>query len=147
MRRVDYIVGRREFKTLKAEQFMQDNVFVHSPDDTGEAMANVMTEYGFGSVPVVDDHRHVLGIVSEFDLLKVLLGEQELADIKASEIMTPNPITVNPDTPAMDIVRLLEERHLIRVLVVDEKGILKGVVARRDILQGYVNATRKAPVF
>lgn len=147
MRRVDYMVGKRDFKTLKAEQFMQDNVFVYQPEDTGETIANVMTEYGFGSVPVVDDHRRLIGIVTEFDLLKVLMEEHELSEVKASEIMTPNPITVTPDTPAMDIIRLLEERHLIRMPVVDEGGTLKGVVARSDVLLGYLNAIRETHLF
>ncbi len=147
MRRVDYIVGKRDFKTLKAEQFMQDNVFFYQPDDTGEKLANVMTEYGFGSVPVIDDHRHVIGIVSEFDLLKALMEERELSDVTASDLMTPNPITVTLETPAMDIIRLLEEKHLIRTPVVDEKGILRGMVARRDVLQGYLNAKRETHVF
>ena len=39
MRRVDFIVGKRDFKTLKAEQFMQDKVYVYSPEDTGETLA------------------------------------------------------------------------------------------------------------
>lgn len=147
MRRVEYLVGKHDFKTLKADQFMQDNVFVFSPDDTCDSLANTMTEYGFGSVPVVDDRRRVLGIVSEFDLLKVLLSEKNLSDVKAREIMTQDPITVSPDTPAMDIIRMLDERHLIRLPVVDEQGILRGVVARRDILLGFLNATRKSPVF
>lgn len=147
MRRVDYMVGKRDFKTLKAEQFMQDNVFVYQPDDNAETLANVMTEYGFGSVPVVDDSRRVLGIVTEFDLLKVLMEEHELSEVKASDIMTRTPITVAPDTPAMDIIRLLEERHLIRMPVVDENGTLKGVVARSDVLQGYLNAIRETRMF
>ena len=52
-----------------------------------------------------------------------------------------------PDTPAMEIIRLLEEKHLIRMPVVDTDGKLIGVVARRDILQGYVYATRGTKVF
>ena len=36
MRRVDYMVGVRDFKALKAEQFMQDVVYWYSADDTGE---------------------------------------------------------------------------------------------------------------
>ncbi|RMH03653.1 MAG: CBS domain-containing protein [Nitrospirae bacterium] len=147
MRRVEYLVGRHDFKTLTAEQFMQDNVFVASPENMCDSLASAMTEYGFGSVPVVDDQRRVVGIVSEFDLLKVLLAGKDLANVKAGDIMTPNPITVCPTTPAMDIIRLLDERHLIRVLVIDEHGTLKGVVARRDVLLGFVNATRKSPVF
>ena len=147
MRRVDFIVGARDFKTLKAEQFMQDGVYAYQPEDDGEKLAQAMTEGGFGSVPIVDQDRHLLGIVSEFDLLRALKEEKHLASVKAGDLMTPNPVTVSPETLAMDIIQSLEAKHLIRMPVVNEKGQLVGVVARRDVLQGYLNAIRITRVF
>ena len=147
MRRVDYIVNTRDFKTLKAEQFMQDNVYFYHTENSAESIAQVMCEHGFGSVPVLDKNHRLIGIVSEFDLLKALMEDKALSQVTAGEIMTPNPITVAPDTPAMDIINLLEGRHLIRLPVVDQEGKLLGVVARRDILQGYLSATRPTKVF
>jgi CBS domain-containing protein len=61
--------------------------------------------------------------------------------------MTPSPVTVRPETPAMDIIDRLEGKHLIRMPVVNEEGKLLGVVARRDVLLGYLNATRPTKVF
>ena len=147
MRRVDFIVGSRDFKTLKAEQFMQDNAFFSYTENTGESIAQVLTEHGFGSVPVVDKNHQLLGIVSEFDLLKVLMEDKALSDVTAGQIMTPNPITVSPEAPAMDIINILETKHLIRLPVVNGDGKLVGIVARRDILQGYLSATRPTKVF
>lgn len=147
MRRVDFIVGSRDFKTLKAEQFMQDNAFFSYTENSGESIAQVLTEHGFGSVPVVDRNHRLIGIVSEFDLLKVLMEDKSLSEVAAGQIMTPNPMTVSPDTSAMDIINLLEGKHLIRLPVVDEEGKLLGIVARRDILQGYLSATRPTKVF
>ena len=122
MRRVDYMVGARDFKTLIAEQFMQDGVDAYRPEDDGETLAQAMTEGGFGSVPIVDQDRHLLGIVSEFDLLRALNEEKHLASVKAGDLMTPNPITVSPETPTMDIIQSLEAKHLIRMPVVNEEG-------------------------
>jgi len=147
MRRVDFIVGARDFKTLKAEQFMEDGVFAYQAHDDGETLAQAMAEGGFGSVPIVDQDRHLLGIVSEFDLLRALRKEKHLASVKAGDLMTPNPITVSPETLAMDIIQLLEDKHLIRMPVVNEEGQLLGVVARRDVLLGYLNAIRVTRVF
>jgi CBS domain-containing protein len=106
-----------------------------------------MTEGGFGSVPIVDQNRHLLGIVSEFDLLRALKEEKHLASVKAGDLMTPNPVTVSPETLTMDIIQLLEAKHLIRMPVVNAEGQLVGVVARRDVLQGYLNAIRVTRVF
>ena len=147
MRRVDYMVGARDFKTLIAAQFMEDGVDAYRPEDDGETLAQAMTEGGFGSVPIVDQNRHLLGIVSEFDLLRALNEEKHLASVKAGDLMTPNPITVSPETPTMDIIQSLEAKHLIRMPVVNEEGKLVGVVARRDVLQGYLNAIRVTRIF
>lgn len=143
MRRIDYIVGAREFKALLAEQFMQDDVYAYQPEDSAETLAQTMTEEGFGSVPIVDQHHHLLGIVSEFDLLKAIQEEKSLASVKARDLMTPSPVTIRPETPAMDIIQLLEGKHLVRMPVVNQEGQLVGIVARRDILKGYVEATRE----
>ena len=56
--------------------------------------------------------------------------------------MTKGNISVTEDTSAMEIIRLLQSQHLIRVAVVDAQGKLLGVVARRDILLGYLRATK-----
>jgi len=104
MRRVAFIVGARDFKSLKAEQFMQDEVLAYQTEDDGETLDQAMAEGGFGSVPIDNQNRHLLGIVSEFDLLRALKEEKHLASVKAGDLMTPNPITVSPETPTMDII-------------------------------------------
>lgn len=142
MRRVTYMLGARDFSTLKAEQFMQDVVSYYHMEDTGERLAGTMAEGGFGSVPILAKDGKLVGIVSEFDLLKAILDGKELAKVTAGDIMTKDPITVTPETPAMDIIRLLQEKHLIRLPVVDAEGKLAGVVSRRDILEGYLRATK-----
>jgi len=83
-----------------------------------------------------------VGIVSEFDLLKAIAEGKELAKVTAGEIMVKDPITVSRNTPAMEIINLLQERHFIRTPVVDADGKLAGVVSRRDLIQGYLRATK-----
>jgi len=142
MRRVSYMVGTRDFSMLQAEQFMQDVVSYYHVDDSGERLAGAMTDGGFGSVPILEKDHKVTGIVSEYDLLKAIMEGKDLAKVTAREIMTKNPITVNQDTPATEIMRLLQEKHLIRMPVVDDEGKLAGVVSRRDILEGYLRVSK-----
>jgi CBS domain-containing protein len=89
----------------------------------------------------------LLGIVSEFDLLHAIKEQKSLTGVLAGDLMTPAPITVRPETPAMEIIERLEGKHLIRMPVVNEEGRLVGVVARRDVLQGYLNATHSTKIF
>jgi len=136
------MVGTRDFSMLQAEQFMQNVVSYYHVDDSGERLAGAMTEGGFGSVPILENDYKVIGIVTEYDLLKAIMEGKELAKVTAREIMTKNPITVNQDTPATEIMRLLQEKHLIRMPVVDDEGKLAGVVSRRDILEGYLRVSK-----
>ena len=142
MRRVDYMIGPRNFATLKAEVFMQDVVSYYQVEDTGDRLAGAICEGGFGSVPILAKDGKVLGIVSEFDLLKAIMEGKELSKVTAGDIMTKGAISVTQDTPAMEIIHLLQSKHLIRVAVVDAEGKLVGIVSRRDILEGYVRATK-----
>jgi len=132
MRRVDYMIGLKDFATLKAEQFMQDVVSYYQVEETGDKLAGAITEGGFGSVPILPKDGTVVGIVSEFDLLKAITEGKELSKVTAGEMMTKGTISVTKDTSATEIIRLLQSQHLIRVAVVDAQGKLLGVVARRD---------------
>ena len=139
-RRVDFLVGGVDFHALVAAQFMQSEVVYFTEISTGEKIAMAMMYGGFGSVPIVDREKTLVGIVSEFDLLKTLQTSKELDQITAGEIMTPRPISVKEETSVEEIMRILAEKKLIRVPVVDGNGILLGVVSRRDILTGYIKA-------
>lgn len=142
MRRIDYMVGARDFNTIVAEQCMQDVVTYFHVEDAVDKIAGVMIEGGFGSVPILSAEGTLVGIVSEFDLLKAVEEGRNLDQITAGEIMTKNPISVRRNTPAMEIVHLMQEKHLIRTPVVDDNGRLAGVVSRRDVILGYLRATQ-----
>jgi len=136
------MIGPHDFATLKAEQFMQNVVSYYQVEDTGDRLARAITEGGFGSVPILASDGKVVGIVSEFDLLKAIMEGKELWKVTAGDIMTKGAISVTQDMPATEIIQLLQSKHLIRVAVVDAEGKLVGVVARRDILLGYLRATK-----
>jgi len=126
------MIGLKDFATLKAEQFTQDVVSYYQVEETGDKLAGAITEGGFGSVPILAKDGTVVGIVSEFDLLKAITEGKELSKVTAGEMMTKGTISVTKDTSATEIIRLLQSQHLIRVAVVDAQGKLLGVVARRD---------------
>ena len=80
-----------------------------------------------------------MGIVSEFDLLTAIRKGKNLSKVSAGDIMTLNPISVTKDTEVVALIDILQNNHLIRVPVVDVIGRLIGIVARRDILRGYLH--------
>jgi CBS domain-containing protein len=119
---------------------MEQEVVSCRPSDSGRYIASQLTKFNFGSLPVVNDDGILVGLVSEFDLLKALMEGRDLEMVRAEEIMTQKVTVAQEDTPVDAIIRLLETEHLIRVPVIRD-GRLVGIVARRDILFGYIKST------
>ena len=95
----------------------------------------------FNGVPVVDDRGGVIGIVTALDILRAMQGGKKLNTMLARDIMTPNPSTVKKDTPVEEIIRILVEKEIVLVPVVEDvnRNKLIGVVARLDILREKLN--------
>ena len=128
-----------KFGHLTVGAIMEKDVQSANKETEAEMVASFMMD-GFGSVPIIDGHNKLLGIVSEFDLLTALRKGKKLNEVTAGEIMTANPLSVTQDTNVMTLIDVLQNNHLIRVPVVDSTGKLIGIVARRDLLRGYLQA-------
>ena len=89
---------------------------------------------------LVDDNGAVVGIVTALDILKALQGGKKLNTMLARDIMTTNPSVVKKDTPIEEIIRIVVEKEIVLVPVVeDNSNKLIGVVARLDILREKLN--------
>jgi CBS domain-containing protein len=135
---------------------MVTNVITVGPDATVYDVANVLLANRISAVPVVDAQGHLVGIVSEGDLIRraeigteqhhswwltLLTGNQALANEyikcharKVADIMTHPVITATPETPLSDIATLLERNRIKRVPIV-ANGKLVGVVSRANLVQ------------
>jgi len=128
------------FDRLRVADIMEKDVQFGHKETKGDVLASFMIE-GFGGVPIVEPKQRLLGIVTEFDLLGVLDTGKKLSDISADQIMTHETVSVTPDTDIRTLIYVLQTNHVIRVPVIDNKeGKLIGIVARRDILLGYVSS-------
>ena len=144
---------------MQAAHIMTTEVITIGPDTTVQEIANLLLNNRISAVPVVDENKLLLGIVSEGDLirrvesdtearsswwLKALTSTQKKArdyvkshGKKASDVMTSGVITVREETPLHEIARILEQKHIKRVPVTrDDK--LVGIVSRANLLHGLV---------
>lgn len=128
-----------KFGNMTAANLMEKNVQTGDKETSADMLATQMME-GFGSVPIVDSNGRLIGIVSEFDLLNALRKGKNLRDVVAGDIMTSNPVSITQSTDAVTAIDVLQNNHLIRVPVVDATGKLVGILARRDLLRGYLQA-------
>ena len=104
-------------------------------------------------MPVVDDNNHVIGVISEADLLMLagmkkehmfkdilrnILGEPVPArkgGNKVEDVMSFPPITSKADDDVADVANILDEKRIKRLPVVDTEGKLIGIVSRADIVK------------
>jgi CBS domain-containing protein len=128
-------------KNLNAHDLMSPQVVVAKENTNAEQISARLLAGEFNGVPVVDDNGAVIGIVTALDILKAMQdgGDKKLNTMLARDIMTPNPSTVKKDTPIEEIIRILVEKEIVLVPVVEDNNKLIGVVARLDILREKLN--------
>ncbi len=91
-----------------------------------------------GVVVVVDEAGHMQGLFTDGDLRRLMQsGENrdELMDRPVSEVMTTNPVSVRPETLATEALRIMETREIDNLPVVDDEGIVAGVVDIQDLMK------------
>ncbi|MFF5211078.1 CBS domain-containing protein [Streptosporangium sp. NPDC000396] len=122
-------------------------------------ITELLITHAISAVPVVDGDGHVIGIVSEADLLHKEEfreqfhgenyrppGQRRGADKArgevARELMTAPVVTVSMDAPVVAASRLMEHHGVKRLPVVDGRGRLVGVLSRHDVLKVFVRSDR-----
>ena len=86
-----------------------------------------------GTTAVVDGNRQV-GIVTDGDIRRMLETQTDIKSLKASDIMSKNPIQVDADTMAVEALDIMEEKNITQILVTD-MGKYVGVVHFHDLLK------------
>ena len=126
---------------MKAFDLMSQQVIVAKENTNAEQISARLLAGEFNGVPVVDDNGAVIGIVTALDILRAIQGGKKLNTMLARDIMTPNPSTIKRDTPLEEIIRILVEKEIVLVPVVEDNNNNKliGVVARLDILREKLN--------
>ncbi|MDD9880054.1 MAG: KpsF/GutQ family sugar-phosphate isomerase [Candidatus Marinimicrobia bacterium] len=103
-------LGRRLRLTVeKIMQPIKDVATVHLDDNLRKVVIE-MTEKPQGAALVMDGDSTLLGIVTEGDLRRCLAENGDIDQLKVSEVMTENPVSVNLDAPLNDAVTLMEDR-------------------------------------
>ena len=118
---------------------MTTNVVAARESTTATEVSTRLLIGEFNGVPVIDDNVKVIGIVTAADILRAILQGKNLDSLRATDIMTRNPIVVKQDTELEEIIDIMIQRVIVLVPVVDDDIKLIGVVARLDILREKLN--------
>jgi acetoin utilization protein AcuB len=110
----------------------------------------IMSREKIRHLPVVDEKNRLLGIVTDRDIRSALpstfLGDSDvrndretIARLTAQDLMTKNPITVSPMDTLQDALLLIQKARVGAFPVVDEQGLLVGIISVRDLIRAFIN--------
>lgn len=100
--------------------------------DSLQTVARLMRDGDMGSVPIVEDGK-LVGIVTDRDLVVRSIADGKDASTSIAEAMTTDIFSVRPDDFAFEAIRLMGDRQVRRIPVVDDEGRLAGIIAMADI--------------
>jgi CBS domain-containing protein len=120
------------------KDFATTAVNVVVPDTTAYVAAQLMRMHHIGALVVVDSRssNHPIGILTDRDLVLALMAEGlDPALFTAGDIMSADPVVASPEMDAMDAVELMRAHRLRRLVIVDDRGHLGGIVTMEDVLE------------
>ncbi|PWR75425.1 IMP dehydrogenase [Methanospirillum stamsii] len=121
-----------EVRKVKLEsEIVQREVLTVTPDSLIADVDRMMTYHGIGGVPVVEDEK-VIGIVSRRDLRAMV---SRIGNKPVRSIMTPEPIVAQEGISIDDAFDLMYSRKVERLPVVDEDGLLTGIISMQELLE------------
>jgi CBS domain-containing protein len=144
---------------LRAKDIMSTELVTLTPGTPVADAAKLLLEKSVNGLPVVDEQGRLVGILCQSDLVaqqmnfpvpsvfnlldglipisspKAIEKEmKKIAAVKVSEAMSPNPVTVQPETTLAEIATLMVSKNF-HTLPVVERGKLVGVIGKEDILR------------
>lgn len=120
-----------------AGDIMTRPVVAASTTTTARDLAIQMFLGGFSGMPITERDGRIVGLVTEFDIIRVARAGKPLATTMAADIMTRDVVTVDVEAPLDEVAEVLERERFLRVPVT-ERGKLVGVISRPDLLRWLV---------
>jgi CBS domain-containing protein len=105
------------------------------PTDTIQQAAKLMVEADCGCIPVVEDmqSKKIVGTLTDRDITCRCIAHGKGPDALVSEAMSTNPSCCRADDDVRGVERVMQERQVRRVPIVDEQSRCIGIVAQADL--------------
>jgi CBS domain-containing protein len=121
---------------MLVDNIMTKSVRTCRPHDTLECAVRTMWENDVGIVPVIDDSRHVVGVVTDRDACMAAYTQgKRLQEIPIEAIMSRKVLSVHPEDPIGHAEQVMRDAQVRRIPVVDRTGCLKGILSQNDLVR------------
>ncbi len=120
---------------MQAHELMTRKPACVTPDDTVQEAARLMASHDCGLLPVVESRNSskVVGVISDRDIALRAVAMGLDASTLVREAMTADPECCDEDSALDDLQRVMSDRQVRRVVVVDGGGACVGIVAQADL--------------
>jgi acetoin utilization protein AcuB len=125
-------------------------VITIGPEATVLQARATMDKHHIRHLPVVKEDNILIGIITDRDIRSALpsvfltgMGDpkerEQISDLKVSEVMTQNPITITPMDTLEDAILLMYKMRKGALPVVDKEGKVTGIISTRDLIRAFIN--------
>jgi len=123
-------------KSCLVKDYMSKTLVTFKPDTGVLDAVHTLVKHRIAGAPVVDDEGNLIGMLSEFDCMKVALQAGYYGDFggPVSEYMTKGVKTVNAEMSIVDLAQEFAEKGFRRFPVTDRNRLV-GQISRRDVLR------------
>lgn len=148
--------------SVQVKDIMTKDVLSVGPEDSLEYIASLFEKYDYDGLPVIDQDKKLVGIVTAYDMVVQSSGMHlptvveildkisvnradrrdleghfnQLRQVRVRQLMNSDPLTVKPDTAIEVLAKEFAQHHRVNPIpVVDDSGVLVGVVSRYDVIR------------
>jgi len=120
---------------MQAKEIMSSNPQCCTPDDTLRDAARMMADNDCGCLPVVQDKagKRVIGVLTDRDIAVRGVARGKTPDSKVNDVMSPAPACCSAEDDVEVVEKIMIEKQVRRVPVVDADGRVVGMIAQADL--------------
>lgn len=119
---------------MKVQDLMTKEPTCCGADTQLQEIAQKMVACDCGMIPIVDDGGRAIGVVTDRDIVcRAVAEDRNPLELTAQDVMSRPLTTISPDADIEELIHLLEDKQLRRIIVTDDSGRCIGVVAQADV--------------
>jgi CBS domain-containing protein len=120
---------------MQAKEIMSPEPKCCTPDDTLRDAARMMADNDCGCLPVVEDitRKQIIGVLTDRDIAIRGVAVGKTPDSKVNDVMSPAPSVCFAEDAVEEVERIMIEKQVRRVPVVDSEGRVVGIIAQADL--------------
>jgi arabinose-5-phosphate isomerase len=127
-------LGQRLASKVRDIMWTGEDVPRVSLDVTMPEAIQIINQHGIGTVLVEDTEHFLKGIITDGDIRRVLAHDAAIMKLSAKDVMSANPKTSGPDTPAYEALNVMEHYQITVLPIVNSIGKVRGILHLHDIL-------------